>query len=51
IDSGDDSEMNDSVKLNKNRYLTVSTFKNKVCVDIREYYVADNGKRRQFIVR
>ncbi|KAI2796892.1 Ssb-c31ap [Blomia tropicalis] len=41
-----DSEMKDSVKLSKNRYLTVSTFKNKVRVDIREYYVADNGKRR-----
>ncbi|KAJ6216186.1 hypothetical protein RDWZM_007343 [Blomia tropicalis] len=46
VDSGDDSEMKDSVKLSKNRYLTVSTFKNKVRVDIREYYVADNGKRR-----
>lgn len=32
--------------LSNNRFLTVSLFKNKVRVDIREYYMDDKGERR-----
>jgi len=44
-DSGDESGDN-SIKLSNNRYLTVSEFKNKVRVDIREYYLNDDGERK-----
>lgn len=45
---GDDdaNESEHSIKLSNNRYLTVSEFKNKVRVDIREYYMNDAGERK-----
>ncbi|KAH9510527.1 Ssb-c31ap [Dermatophagoides farinae] len=43
-DSGEESP--NSLKLSNNRYLTVSDFKNKVRVDIREYYRNKDGKRK-----
>ena len=33
-------------QLSNNRYLTVSLFKTKVRVDIREYYMDDKGERK-----
>lgn len=40
---GDDSG---KFELSKNRFATVSEFKGKVRVDIREYYMTDDGERR-----
>lgn len=40
---GDDSA---KFELSKNRFATVSEFKGKVRVDIREYYMTDDGERR-----
>lgn len=34
------------MKLSNNRYLTVSEFKNKVRVDIREFYLNEDGERK-----
>jgi len=33
-------------ELSKNRFVTVSTFKNKVKIDIREFYLDDSGERK-----
>ena len=44
-DSGDESSDN-SIKLSNNRYLTVTEFKNKVRVDVREYYINSDGERK-----
>ena len=41
-----DEESPNSLKLSNNRYLTVSDFKNKVRVDIREYYRNEDGERK-----
>jgi len=35
-----------SFELNKNRFVSVSEFKNQIRVDIREYYFDDNGDRK-----
>ena len=35
-----------SFQLNKNRFVSVSEFKNQIRVDIREYYFDDNGDRK-----
>ncbi|KPM10504.1 hypothetical protein NH340_JMT03783 [Sarcoptes scabiei] len=35
-----------SLKLSNSRYLTVSEFKNKVRVDIREFYLNEDGDRK-----
>lgn len=37
---------NNSFQLSNNRYLTISEFKNKVRVDIREYYIDNAGERK-----
>ncbi|KAH9387635.1 Ssb-c31ap [Tyrophagus putrescentiae] len=44
--SDSDSDEDKSIKLSNNRYLTVSQFKNRVRVDIREYYLNDEGERK-----
>lgn len=41
--AGDDG---DRFPLSKNRFVTVSTFKSRVHVDIREFYVDDAGERK-----
>lgn len=38
----DDS--NNQIQLSKTRYVTVSEFRNKVRVDIREFYINNEGK-------
>jgi len=41
-----DEEDGNRFPLSKNRFVTVSTFKGKVRVDIREFYMTDDGERR-----
>lgn len=42
--SGDEEE--DRFQLSKNRFLTVAPFKGKVRIDVREFYLNDEGQRR-----
>lgn len=44
--SSGDSDESGKFELSKNRFATVSEFKGKVRVDIREYYMTDEGERR-----
>lgn len=43
--TGSDQNTN-SFQLSNNRFLTVSEFRNKVRVDIREYYLNDDGEKK-----
>ncbi|XP_027195517.2 single stranded-binding protein c31A [Dermatophagoides pteronyssinus] len=43
---GSDDESTNTLKLSNNRFLTVSEFKNKVRVDIREFYLNEDGERK-----
>ena len=43
---GGDSEEAVRFELSKNRFATVSEFKGKVRVDIREFYMTDEGERK-----
>lgn len=46
-DAGSSENSGDnSFQLSNNRYLTISEFKNKVRVDIREYYFDSTGERK-----
>ncbi len=44
--SGDDQNEKNSFQLSNNRFITISEFRNKVRVDIREYYLNDSGEKK-----
>jgi hypothetical protein len=44
--SGDDQNEKNSFQLSNNRFVTISEFRNKVRVDVREYYLNDDGEKK-----